>query len=133
MGEVGAGGYRGLAALREAALRAESGDTAGAVATWDRMAQSSDLGEGFREIATLLSVMHQMNQGDPGALQARLAPLTGPGKAFRATALELSALLALRAGDRQTAREHYTALADDRAVPTGLRGRATQMLNALAE
>lgn len=133
MGEVGAGGYRGLAALREAALRAESGDTAGAIAIWDRLAEDSGLGVGFRQVAALLSVMHQVNEGDPAALQARLAPLTGPGQAFRATALELSAVLALRAGDRETARSHYRALADDREVPTGLRGRATQMLNALEE
>lgn len=133
MGEIDAGGYRGLAALREAALRAESGDVPGAIAIWDRLAGDSGLGQGFREVATLLSVMHQMNEGAPAALQARLAPLTGPGQAFRSTALELSAILALRAGDRETARNHYTALADDHEVPTGLRGRATQMLNALQE
>jgi hypothetical protein len=133
MGEIGAGGYRGLAVLREAALRADSGDVAGAIKIWDRMAQDSGLGEGFRQIGTLLSVMHQMADGDPSALQARLAPLTGPGKAFRATALELSADLALRTGDVETARGHYTELADDPEVPAGLRGRATQMLNALKE
>jgi hypothetical protein len=133
MGEIDAGGYPGLAALREAALRADSGDVAGAVAIWDGLARDSGLGEGFRQVATLLSVMHQANDGDPAALQARLAPLTGAGQAFRATALELSAVLALRAGDRETARGHYQALADDRSVPTGLRGRASQMLNALED
>jgi hypothetical protein len=75
--------------------------------------------------------MHQIDDGDPAALQGRLDGLSGPGEPFRASALEMSAVLALRAGDKEKARSLYTQIVDDLGAPTGLRGRATQMLAAL--
>ena len=91
------------------------------------------MGDGFRSAATLLSVLHQIDAGDPGSLRGRLEPLAAEGEPFRATARELLALLALREGDRAGARELYAKIADDRAAPSGLRQRATQMLAALKE
>jgi hypothetical protein len=75
--------------------------------------------------------MHQVDDGDPAALQGRLDELIGPGEPFRASALELSAVLALRAGDKEKARSLYTQIVDDLAAPAGLRARATQILSAL--
>lgn len=125
------GGYGVLASFEQAGLKAESGDLAGAIALWDRLARDDSAGAAFRGLATLLSVMHQIDSGEPGQLEARLQPLTVAGNPFRPTALELTAALALRAGDRARARELYTELADDRTTPTGLRTRAAQMLEAL--
>ncbi|MFQ6017113.1 MAG: tetratricopeptide repeat protein [Kiloniellaceae bacterium] len=129
----GDGGYGGLAAFEEARLLAESGDLEGAIAIWDRIAESSVLGPGFRGVAALLSVIHQLDDGDPAALRARLEPLAAEGQPFRASAQELLALLALRRGDRQAARELYTAIADNRAAPSGIRTRATQILAAIKD
>ncbi len=133
LSEADGGGYAGLAALEEARLRVASGDIGGAIAVWDRIAAESGLGEGFRGAATLLSVLHQIDTGDPGVLRGRLEPLAAAGAPFRATARELLALLALGEGDRAGARELYTKIADDREAPSGLRQRATQMLAALKE
>lgn len=133
LSEADGGGYAGLAALEEARLRVASGDIGGAIALWDRIAAESGLGEGFRSAATLLSVLHQIDAGDPGVLRGRLEPLAVEGAPFRATARELLALLALGEGDRAGARELYTKIADDREAPSGLRQRATQMLAALKE
>ena len=127
----GGGGYPGLAAFERARMLAESGDLDGAVATWDRIAENTALGPGFRSVAVLLSVMHRLDDGDPAALRERLEPLAVEGQPFRASALEMLALLALRGGDRETARAHYTKIADDRAAPSGVRARAAQMLAAL--
>lgn len=125
------GGYGVLARFEQAGLRAESGDVAGAVALWDELARDGSAGTAFQGLATLLSVMHQIDSGEPGELEARLQPLTAAGNPFRPTALELTAVLALRAGDHARARELYTELADDRTAPAGLRTRAAQMLEAL--
>ncbi len=125
------GGYAGLAALERARLLAESGDRDGAVALWDRIAADSALGPGFRDIAVLLSVLHQIDTADPEVLRARLEPLAGDAKAFRGSAWELMAVLALRAGDKAGATELYTKISDDREIPAGLRARAAQMLAAL--
>lgn len=131
LSDPGGGGYAGLAALERARLLAESGDVDAAVALWDRIAADSGLGAGFRNVATLLSVLHQIDQGDPGALRARLEPLAEPGAPFRGSALELMAALALRSGDTAAARELYTKVADDQDLPRNLRARAAQMLAAL--
>ena len=133
IGGPGDGGYAILASLQSARLKADAGDVEGAVKIWDALAANEAAGAAFQGAATLLSVTHQIDSGDPGQLEARLAPYTAAGEAFRPPALELSALLALRRGDRGQAREHYQAIADDIAAPSGLRSRATQMLAVLGE
>ncbi len=133
MSEASDSGYAGLAAFEEARLRVESGDTAGAIALWDRIAGESGLGPGFKEAATLFSVLHQIDNGDPSALRARLEPLAADSQPFRSTARELLAVIALGDRDTASARAFYTQISDDREAPAGLRQRAAQMLAALKE
>lgn len=125
--EAGAG-YATLSRLRAAALQAKAGDTGGAVAIYDSLAGDSSAGETYRDLAVLLSVLHQLDSGDPDALMARLAPLTAEDIPWHYSALELTALLADRAGDRDRAREIFTRLGDDAGAPQGLRARAREML-----
>ncbi len=127
------GSYGTLAAFNQARLLAEAGDTAGAVEIWDRLSTSAAAGPGFQGAAALLSVMHQIDSGDPATLEARLEPLRAEDSGFRPNALEMSAVLAMRQGDRARAREIYAELADDRTAPAGLRARASQMLVALEQ
>lgn len=133
LSEASGDSYAGLAAFEEARLRVESGDTGGAIAVWDRIAEGSGLGPGFKEAATLFSILHQIDSGDPAALRARLQPLAADSQPFRSTARELLALIALGEGDTAAARDLYTKISDDREAPAGLRQRATQMLAALKE
>ncbi len=133
LSEASGGGYAGLAAFEEARLRVDSGDTGGAIAVWDRIAEGSGLGPGFKEAATLFSILHQIDSGDPAALRARLRPLAADSQPFRSTARELLAVIALGEGDTAAARDLYTKISDDREAPAGLRRRATQMLAALKE
>lgn len=133
LSEAAGGGYAGLAAFDEARLRVESGDTAGAIEVWDRIAEGSGLGPGFKAAATLFSVLHQIDSGDSAALRARLEPLAADSQPFRSTARELLALIALGEGDEAAARTLYTQISDDREAPAGLRQRATQMLATLKE
>jgi hypothetical protein len=127
------GGYGTLAAFNQARLLAASGDKAAAIEIWDRLAASSAAGPAFQGVATLLSVMQQMEDGDPVALEARLKPLSETDGGYRHVALELIATLAIRQGDPARAREIYTQIADDPNSPVGLRARASQLLNALEE
>ncbi len=133
LSEASGDSYAGLAAFEEARLRVESGDTGGAIAVWDRIAEGSRLGPGFKEAATLFSILHQIDSGDPAALRARLQPLAADSQPFRSTARELLALIAIGEGDTAAARDLYTKISDDREAPAGLRQRATQMLAALKE
>jgi hypothetical protein len=126
------GGYAVLAAFEEAELQAKSGDQKAATATYDRIAASSEFDREFRDMATLLSVMHALPDGDPKALIQRLEPLTAANGPWRATALELTAAARLKSGDRAGALELYQKLSDDLSAPQGLRARAAEMAAALS-
>ena len=125
------GGYGIPASLQQAALLARSGDRQGAIAAYDRLAASSDIGREYRDLATLLAVMYRLPESDPQDAIERLAPLTRDGNPWRATALDLTAAARLKAGDRGGALDIYQKLADDLAVPRDLRARAAEMAAAL--
>lgn len=126
-------GYGPVAALRRATLLAEQGDTAGAIAAFRAVAANGSADPAFRNLATVLAVLHALEGGaeSADALIAELQPLTDPANAFRFSALELTALLTLRQGDEARARELYTQLAGEAGAPSGVRTRAQQMVAAL--
>lgn len=125
------GGYAVLALLQEAQLLAESGDHSAAVALYERMAEDGGLDRPYRDLAVILLALHSLDRGDPAALTARLEPLTAAGNPWRYSALELTGLLAKRAGETTRAREIFAGLADDLQAPLGVRERATQLLASL--
>lgn len=126
------GGYSMLASFEDAALLAKSGDRKGAIAAYDRIADSSGVGPTYRDLAILHAVMESLPGADPKAKIARLASLTAPGNPWRPTALELTAAARLQLGDRKGALKAYKNLADDLATPRDLRSRAAEMVAALA-
>lgn len=125
------GGYAELAAFQEAALLAQSGHEKEALAIYDHIA-TTDPHPAFRGLAVLLSTMRQMPQTAPKEIIARLKPLTVAGNPWRASALELTALAEIAAGDRSGARRIYQGLTTDPAAPPGLRARAAELAAALA-
>lgn len=129
--DTGEGGTATLAGFAAARILVGEGRIDEAVALWDKMAADSGTQHSYRDLAILLSVMHQLDSGDPAALSDRLQPLTAEGQAFRPTAQELMALLALRTGETERAKQILAGLAEDPATPAGLKGRAQQLLSAL--
>jgi hypothetical protein len=126
------GGYALLASFEEAELLAKSGNRKAVIALYDRIAAAPGTEPEFRSLAVLLSVMRGMRNGDSHAAIARLAPLTGVGDPWRPTALELTAIARLEAGDKKGALDLYKDLADDLTAPQSLRARAAEMAAALA-
>lgn len=124
-------GYGMLARFRLAGLKARSGDQAGAVSIYDTLAADGSIGAPFRDLATILAVEHSLDSGDPAALTQRLQPLTADGNPWRYSALELSGLLARRAGDTKRAIELFSKLSDDQKAPQNTRARAAEVLAAL--
>jgi hypothetical protein len=133
LAQDGTAGYRTLARLQEAALLARKGDVKGAVAVYDALAADGDTDRAFRDLAVVLAAMASVDTGDPATLTDRLKPLTAEDNPWRYSALELTALLAERAGNKKAARDIYTRLADDAEAPGGIRVRARQMLGVLGE
>ncbi len=130
--ESGAG-YAMMARFNEAALLADGGDRASATAAYRELAADTGIDPLYRDLATLLGVLHQMTGADPGDLRQRLAPLTADDNPWRFTAKELTAVLALRSGDREKAREIFTILAGDALAPQGLRTRAGEFVAIIGE
>lgn len=121
-------GYRDLARLREAALRADSGDLQGASALWDQVAADGSADPLLRDLASLTWCLWHADKADPGLLEGRLKPLAAPGNTWRSLALEQLALLDLRQGHTDAAKTQFKNLAEDTTAPSGVRDRAGAML-----
>jgi len=124
-------GYRTLARLRAAALKADAGDLAGATALYDQVAADSAADPLLRDLASLLWAQRQLDSGDPARLEARLKVLAEPDNPWHALATEDLALLDLRQGRTDAAKATLRRLAGDVTLPQDLRGRASGLLNRL--
>lgn len=124
-------GYALLARFQEAALMAQRGEPA--VAAYADLAQDPGVDAVYRDLAVILGAFHEINGPGTGDLSARLAPLTADGNPWRHSAKELTAVLAVRTGDRTKARALFTALAADATAPQGIRARAGEMLAILGQ
>lgn len=133
LAETAPDGYRTLARLRLAALRADTNDTAGALALWDQLSADTGADPLLRELANLLWVQHSVDAGDPAAVEARLQPLLAQTNPWRALAQESEALLALRLGRTDQARDLFRRLSVDPSASDGVRARATGLLARLGE
>jgi hypothetical protein len=131
-GEAGAG-QAVLARLQEASLRARAGDDKAALSLYQALAHDGSADAPYRDLATLLSALLELKTADPKTVIADAAPLLAADNPWRFSALEITALAQLRAGDRAAAREAYKKLADDLAAPSRLRARAAEMSAALAD
>ena len=127
----GAPGYRTLARLREAALKADGGDLAAALALYNQVATDSAADPLLRDLATLQWATRQVDSGEPALLEARLAPLTAADHPLRALAAETQALLAIRQSKPDAARNILKRLSQDVTAPDGVRGRANGLLAQL--
>ncbi len=121
-------GYRVLALLREAALRADSGDLQGASALWDQVAADNSADPLLRDLANLTWCLYHADNADPGLLEGRLKPLAASGGTWRSLASEQLALLELRQGQTDAAKTDLRKLAEDTTAPRGVRGRASALL-----
>jgi hypothetical protein len=124
-------GYRTLARLRDAALRADGGDISGAAAMWDQVAGDSSADPLLRDLASLLWAERQIDTGDPALLKARLSPLAALGNPWRPLAEEQLALLDLRQGHDDAAKTALQKLANDVTAPNGVRARAGALVGRL--
>jgi hypothetical protein len=131
LSESGTSGYVMLARFRVAGIKADAGDHAAAAQIYGALAADDSLDKVYRNLAQLYSIMQRADDGDPAQLAEEVKPLLHVDSAWRFSALELAAALALRQKNSDVAKNHLKALADDPAAPIGLRRRASEMLQAI--
>ena len=124
-------GYRTLARLQEAGLKAESGDLTGASALWDDVAADGAADPLLRDLANLEWAIHQVDRGDPAQVAARLGPLAAPDSPWHPLAEETLAMLDLRQGKVAAARAALIGLTEDMMAPAGIRQRAQGLLERI--
>ena len=124
-------GYRALARLREAGLKADAGDLPGAVSIWNQVADDNSADPLLRDLANLLAVMRQVDTGDAAQLAVRLKPMAVATNPWHAMAEEQLALLDIRQGNMAAAKETLARLARDNAAPIGVRNRSGALLARL--
>lgn len=133
LAQEGPEGYRTLARLRAAALQAAGGDLAAALGLWDQVSADTEADPQLRDLANMLWVQHQVDAGDPAAVQGRLAPLVARGNPWRPMALESQAWLLLRTGETGKARDILRQLVGEPLAPDGVKARAAGLLTQMGE
>lgn len=122
-------GYGLLARVQAAALKAKGTDKEGGLAALSAIAADGTIDPVYRDLATVLAGLYSVDQAKPDETIARMKPLAdGP---WHFTALEVTALAQLKAGDKTAALKTYQELADDLGAPASLRARATEIVNGL--
>ncbi|HJO68546.1 MAG TPA: tetratricopeptide repeat protein [Rhodospirillales bacterium] len=124
-------GYALLARFQQAAVLARSGDGAAASAVYGAIADDSGVDREYRDFALVVSALAGLDTADTTTLAERLAPLTAEDNPWRHSARELNALLAVRRGDRNGAREIFSMIENDPTAPAGIRVRAAELLAIL--
>jgi hypothetical protein len=127
----GLSGYRTLARLRHAALLADAGKLAEAETLWNAVADDDSADRTLRDLASLQWATSDLDHGNPATLSARLQKLAGPDNPWHGMAEEAQALLALRQGKNDAARDLLKQLSQDQTVPQGVRERAEGLLTQL--
>jgi hypothetical protein len=120
-------GYATMARLSQAAIQVEKGDIDGALANYKLISADGKVDQVFRDLATLLFVLHSLDRADPKTLEAQLTPLTSPNNAFNPSALELTALLAAKQGDTARAIKTLSQLLGDPSTTQSMRSRAEDL------
>lgn len=125
-------GYAMLAKFRAAAAKAEAGDQIAAEQAYLALSADSSIDSFYQQAAVLLSVMNAADGAATAELQARLAPLADVAGGWQGLALELSAALDMKAGNRDAAKAKLEQLLDLPEIPSDLRQRAARLVNILA-
>jgi hypothetical protein len=124
-------GHAALARLRRAGVLLEQGQPDEALNAYRALAEDGSADAVLRDTGRILYALHGIDRVEPAMVQTMLAPLTVPNNAFRFSAREVQALLALRQGNEDQARSLFTELAADTQAPRGVRSRAQDMLGML--
>jgi hypothetical protein len=129
------GTYGVLAQFRLAETAVEAGDKAKARDILAAVAKDHSADKALYELAAIQAALLELEIGKPETAAAMVEHLTKEGEAYRLSALEITGLAALAAGDNAKAKTTFESLkqaaATEAAGGAGFVQRAEQMLDRL--
>lgn len=129
------GVYGMLARFRLAEAAIENGDKAKARGILGEIAKGEGADKPLRDLAAIQAALLELEIGKPEAAADLVKELTKAGESYRLSALEITGLAALAAGDTEKAKASFEAVKQavaEEAVPSsGFAQRADQMLDRL--
>jgi hypothetical protein len=133
---VAEGGVYGvLARFRLAETAVQSGDKAKARGILGEIAKDGGADDALRDLALIQAALLELEVGKPEAAADLVKDLTKEGEPYRLSALEVTGLAAVAAGDKEKAKSTFETLkktADaEAAAGSGFAQRADQMLDRL--
>ncbi|MEP3275876.1 MAG: tetratricopeptide repeat protein [Stappiaceae bacterium] len=130
--EKAAGGYPLLARMRSATELANSGDQAGAIAAFDKIAGDTSLKPVYRDMATIRSAYLMLDTQDAQAVAQRLAGLEDAGNPWHHAAWEILGMAEWKAGNEKSALVWVEKIVEDTTSPQDIAARARMMQELLA-
>jgi hypothetical protein len=125
------GGYPTLAGMRAAALKAEAGDPAAAMAAFDAIADDGRKDPLLRDIARLRAGYLAMDLEDYAGATSRFEVLSGDDNAWRFLAREALALSAWKQEDAAAARRWIDGIVGQEGAPSDVVTRARTVLDLI--
>jgi hypothetical protein len=133
IGKSGPAGYATLARFRLAAADRDAGKLAEAAAAYEAIANAGAGDRLLADYARLQAASLKLDTAGWTDMQNRLNDLAADGNPWRASARELLALAAVKAGKTDDARQQFQRLLSDRDTPPSIAERARIMMAMLTE
>ena len=121
-------GYSMLSRFNLASLKIKSGDIDGAILIYQLLSNDNSIDKIYRDLAVILSVVNQIDDGNNKDLLTSLSPQLQEDAPWRFSAYELAAIITIKMGDIEQAKQYLTLITDDFAAPQAIRARAAERL-----
>lgn len=125
------GDYPALATLRAASIKANKGDTKGAIADFQKIGGDNGVPPAIRDAARIRAAYLLVDNGTYQQVEDAVKGLYDADNPFRSSAREALGLSAWKAGDTKTAQKWFELIAGDNAAPAGAARTANLMLDLL--
>jgi hypothetical protein len=129
------GTYAVLARFRLAETAIEGGDKSKARGILTEIGKDTSADKALRDLATIQAALLELEIGKPEGAADLVKDLTKEGEAYRLSALEITGLAQMAAGDKDKAKatfEDVKKVAGTEAPSSGFAQRADQLLDRLA-
>lgn len=134
----GNGTYKAIAGLRKAALLLSDSKNTEALAAYKKVADDSGSPQELKDVAKLLYIAISSNAETSGqdakdsAMQQYMQDSLGGSSIFKYSAMEISAFKEMNNHNYTKAKDIFSTLANNPDAPQNVRGRAREMLDAIA-